>query len=85
MDVHPTKNVSIGIDPYPYMEKEKMFQTTNQWTRKIEDLTRKMDSLTNKIDYLSTKEDSVRKNMLNFLPHILNIDHLTSFVYIKDH
>jgi hypothetical protein len=19
MDVHPTKNVSIGIDPYPYM------------------------------------------------------------------
>jgi hypothetical protein len=21
MDVHPTKNVSIGIDPYPYKSK----------------------------------------------------------------
>jgi hypothetical protein len=21
MDVHPTKNVSIGIDPYPYLVK----------------------------------------------------------------
>jgi hypothetical protein len=31
MDVHPTKNVSIGIDPYPYYGTIKaMFQTTNQ-------------------------------------------------------
>jgi len=22
MDVHPTKNVSIGIDPYPYMKSQ---------------------------------------------------------------
>jgi len=24
MDVHPTKNVSIGIDPYPYMSLENI-------------------------------------------------------------
>jgi hypothetical protein len=29
MDVHPTKNVSIGIDPYPYLETPKIDIATN--------------------------------------------------------
>jgi hypothetical protein len=30
MDVHPTKNVSIGIDPYPYPKRSQNGGLTSQ-------------------------------------------------------
>jgi len=30
MDVHPTKNVSIGIDPYPYQKLGKEWEKVGE-------------------------------------------------------
>jgi hypothetical protein len=31
MDVHPTKNVSIGIDPYPCVENDVIYNSESHW------------------------------------------------------
>jgi hypothetical protein len=31
MDVHPTKNVSIGIDPFPYIEMVDLYFMLDLW------------------------------------------------------
>jgi hypothetical protein len=35
MDVHPTKNVSIGIDPYPYIYSYRVLKDTDGRSQKI--------------------------------------------------